>query len=411
MRAQELLHNLFASTCEIDKRIKTSLFSAAEALIRCRVLSINALGRALSSSAYVKHCIKRMDRLFGNKILHEEINIFYKNMSHCYLKNTTRPIIIVDGSGLTPCGTYHFLRAAIPVNGRSLTLYDEIHSINTLNKEKTHLNFLRCLKELIPPDCKPIIITDAGFRNTWFRKIIALGWDYIGRIRHQTQYCEEKQETWRPAKNLYARAKLKAVSLGRVVLAKTNPLSCYLYLIKQKKKYRIRCNLTGKKIQCSASLKHAKRGNEPWLLASLIADTDLRAEEIISLYQKRMQIEESFRDLKNTRNGLGLRHCRSYTPARLSVALLIANLSILALWLFGLTARCKNLHYSFQANTEKNRNVLSNIIIGWQVLLRPEIKFNKKELMATLTGAKWGLFYENLWGFARVRRQVCLRHT
>jgi hypothetical protein len=390
MRAQELLHNLFASTCKIDKRIKTTLFSAAETLIRCRVLSINALGRALSSPAYVKHCIKRMDRLFGNKSLHEEINTFYKNMSHHYLKNTTRPIIIVDGSGLTPCGTYHFLRAAIPVNGRTLTLYDEVHTTNTLNKEKTHLNFLKCLKELIPSDCKPIVITDAGFRNTWFRKITALGWDYIGRIRHQTQYREEKQTAWRPAKNLYTRAKLKATSLGRVVLAKTNPLPCYFYLVKQKKKHRIRCNLAGKKIQCSASLKHAKRGNEPWLLASSIADTELRAKKIIALYQKRMQIEESFRDLKNTRNGLGLRHCRSYTLVRLSVALLIANLSILVLWLFGLAARCTNLHYSFQANTEKNRNVLSNIIIGWQVLWRQEIKFNKKELMATLKMAKWG---------------------
>ena len=83
----------------------------------------------------------------------------------------------------------------------------------------------------------------------------------------------------------------------------------------------------------------------------------MRAEEIISLYKKRMQIEKAFRDLKNTRNGLGLRHCRSCSAARLSVALLIANLSTLVLWLYGLAARRRNLHYSFQSNTEKDKNV------------------------------------------------------
>jgi hypothetical protein len=115
-------------------------------------------------------------------------------------------------------------------------------------------------------------------------------------------------------------------------------LSCYFYLIKQNKKYREKPNLAGKKIQCSASLKHAKRGNEPWLLVSSISDTELKAKEIISLYKKRMQIEEAFRDVKNTRNGLGLRHCRSANPERLGVALLIANLSTLVLRLFGIVA-------------------------------------------------------------------------
>jgi len=86
MRARELLHKFFDSTCQIDKRIKTALFSAAESLIVCRVLSINALGRSLSSSAYIKHCIKRMDRLFGNEILHRHTNVFYKNLNDCYLK-------------------------------------------------------------------------------------------------------------------------------------------------------------------------------------------------------------------------------------------------------------------------------------------------------------------------------------
>ena len=111
MRVRELLHNFFNTTCKIDKRIKEALFAASESLLVCKNLSVNALGRSLSSPDKVKHCIKRMDRLFCNKTLYEHMDIFYKIFIDYYLKNNNRPIIIVDGSGLTPCGTFHFLRA------------------------------------------------------------------------------------------------------------------------------------------------------------------------------------------------------------------------------------------------------------------------------------------------------------
>ena len=50
-----------------------------------------------------------------------------------------------------------------------------------------------------------------------------------------------------------------------------------------------------------------------------------------------MQIKESFRDLKNTSNGLNLRHCCSYEKGRLNVALLIPLIANFILWLAGLT--------------------------------------------------------------------------
>ncbi|WP_369293065.1 transposase, partial [Motilimonas sp. 1_MG-2023] len=34
------------------------------------------------------------------------------------------------------------------------------------------------------------------------------------------------------------------------------------------------------------------------------------AKQVVKLYAKRMQIEESFRDLKSPAYGFGLRHCR-----------------------------------------------------------------------------------------------------
>ena len=102
---------------------------------------------------------------------------------------------------------------------------------------------------------------------------------------------------------------------------------------------------------------------------SLPADT-VTLKQIVAQYKKRMQIEEAFRDLKNTRNGFSLRHCRSFETQRLNVALLIAAIAMSLLWIVGLVAKRQQLHYQYQANTVRHRPVLSIFTIGRQYLGR-----------------------------------------
>ena len=87
---------------------------------------------------------------------------------------------------------------------------------------------------------------------------------------------------------------------------------------------------------CSSSRKHAKSAGEPWLLVTSIEPGKITAKEVISINKLRMQIEEYFRDIKNTKNGFGLRHCRSFNKGRLNIVLLIAAISALLLWMIGL---------------------------------------------------------------------------
>ena len=386
MHAAKLLHDLLDNACQsIDKRLRRTLFEAAGTLAHCKHLSIATLGRHLRRKAKVKHTIKCMDRLFGNSSLNKQSEVVYSGMAALLLKGQKRPSIIIDWSGLTPCGAFHFLRASLAVNGRSLTLYDQAYPLSEYCKERVHKSFLLQLQKLIPADCKPIVITDAGFRNNWFKAIKELGWDFIGRVRNKTQYCMDNESAWMPIKSLYIKATKKPTFVGSVQLAKHNPIACNFHLVKQEKKYREKRNLIGKKVRCSSSIKHEIRENEPWLIATSLSTNDFNSTLVIAIYKKRMQIEEAFRDLKNTRNGFGLRHCRSFRVERLNVALLIASLAMLVLWIFGNAAKQKNMHYSYQANTEKRSNVLSAILIGWQVLIRDEVRFKRSELMATLS--------------------------
>lgn len=385
MHAAKLLHNLFDNACHVvDKRIKRTLFETAATLTQCRQLSIVSLGRSLNRKAKVKHNIKCVDRLFGNKRLHTSRAVFYHEMARQILKNNKAPIVTVDWSGLTRCGAFHFLRASIAVGGRALTLYEQAYPLKECFKDTTHRKFLEVIKNLLPDDCHPIIVTDAGFRNTWFKAIIELGWDFVGRVRNLTRYKEKKLNLWRPIKMLYTQATPIACYIGRVYLAQGNPLDCHLYLIKQKKKNRVKRNLVGKKIQCSTSIKHEERENEPWLIASSLSNEDITAADVMAIYAKRMQIEEAFRDLKNMRNGFSLRQCRSFHTERLNMALLIAALAMFVLWIIGTAAKKRDLHYSFQTNTVKNRNVLSNFMIGWQILIRDQLRLTKSECIAAI---------------------------
>lgn len=385
MRATKLLHDLLDNACHsIDKRLRKTLFSAAETLTRCKQLSISTLGRSLDRSAKVKHSIKCMDRLFGNKTLHKKNALFYQAITRILLKNNFRPVILIDWSGLTPCGAFHFLSASLAVNGRSFPLYDQAYPLKEQMNDKTHKNFLNTLQKMLPDGCIPIIVTDAGFRNPWFKAVLKMKWHFIGRVRNRTQYRNPDQRLWLSIKSLYAQATTKACFLGKVFLSCASPLECYFYIVKNKKKHRVKRNLIGKKVQCSASKKHEKSANEPWLIASSLSDKEISANEVMRIYGKRMQIEETFRDLKNMRHGLGLRHCRSFKVERLNVALLIAALAMLILWLFGVSAKQKKIHYSFQSNTEKRKNVLSNFFIGWQALMRKENKFSLSDLKMAL---------------------------
>ncbi|WP_259331277.1 tyrosine-type recombinase/integrase [Legionella bozemanae] len=56
--------------------------------------------------------------------------------------------------------------------GRGITLYEELHEKQYENNPKIHPQFLEHLKKVIPSQCKPVIVTDAGFKNPWFKAVI-----------------------------------------------------------------------------------------------------------------------------------------------------------------------------------------------------------------------------------------------
>ena len=68
MRAIGILQRILSESLETvhQARIKVVFWAACSLLIGGR-LTLTALGRSAKGKAYPKHCIKRVDRLMGNR--------------------------------------------------------------------------------------------------------------------------------------------------------------------------------------------------------------------------------------------------------------------------------------------------------------------------------------------------------
>jgi len=55
------------------------------------------------------------------------------------------PLIVIDWSDLKADQSLHLLRASLPVGGRSLTLYEEVHKQKDLGNRKVQHRFLQPL--------------------------------------------------------------------------------------------------------------------------------------------------------------------------------------------------------------------------------------------------------------------------
>ncbi len=284
------------------------------------------------------------------------------------------------GQELTTDRDYHLLRASLPAGGRALTLYEEVHSQKNIGSPKVHKTFLRTLQKHLPDTCCPIIITDAGFRNPWFKMVIALGWDYVGRIRNRDLLKPVKSSDWVPCKTLYATATYRARYLGEYTTTRKTPLNSHLYLVRQKAKGRHRYNKDGSITTRGQSEKIAQREKEPWLITTSLQGSQNNAQQIIAYYKTRIQIEESFRDIKSHRVGFSISESLTRNQVRLEILLLIGALATYLAWLTGVFIELKQWHWQYQFSSIKTRRVLSTFFIGCQMAKEGKPELEKEEL-------------------------------
>jgi hypothetical protein len=385
MHASRVLQNSLGSVIAgIDPRRIRSLWLAVEALLAGRRLVLMDLARSFPGAQRVRAPLKRLDRLLGNGHLHGVVERFYGGLIR-QLVRQRRPVILVDWSDLKADQSLHLLRAALPVGGRALTLYEQIHPQSQLGSAAAERQFLRRLQALLPAGTTPIIVTDAGFRQRWFQEVRHCGWHYLGRVRGAVT-VRLADAAWQPLRTLYARATATPQRFSGAALWQSRPWPCRLILLRRPPHGRTAKNHFGQPRRSRRSQKAAAGARDPWLLATSL---NLPSRRIVTLYARRMQIEQSFRDLKSTRYGAAFELSLTRSARRLAVLLLLLALATFVAWLAGLAcvAQQREAHCVPQP---KQRRRYSIMRVGWEALRRTKLphpcttRLHKAALLAAL---------------------------
>lgn len=363
MRASTIVRSLLRSCIDrIHATRLATLLSAVDALVRVGRASLTAIGRALQcSKTTAKHRIKRMDRLLGNVHLQADLPKFYAALVPRLITGMRRPILLIDWTQLRD--VWWALTVAVPFAGRALPVYHQVHRSSGTAPPEVFRRYLRTLKRMLPPSCRPTIIADGGFCRPFWRDCRKLGFDLVVRIRSSGKLTARHSGRHASASEIAKQATSQARSLGLwAVYDSIVGSGVELRVVCAKRVLRPRRKLLG----------YRKRLAQPWVLAT--SRTDLTANEIVGLYAQRMKIEELFRDAKNSRFGWSLSDAGNRSAERFEALLFITSIALIAVTLLGAAAETARCARFFQANTTRRRRVLSAFSLGVSLLIDPVLQ-------------------------------------
>lgn len=359
---------------------RAPLAAAVNALLSGSALSLSRLARTMMGAGTMKAALKRMDRLIGNARIHSEAH----GVAAAMLKTLSRwaqPLVIaIDWSAVAPGGEFAELRAVVSSlgMGRGLTIYQQVYPQSMQGTSKAEFALLECLQGWIEPGCEVVIVTDAGFRQPWFRRIEELGWQWIGRVRGQLEIACA-QGRWSQAGIWMAKATGKASRTIQCALTRKHAWPCDVVLYRNRVVARTHYGRPGHRGTRRANAEARASAREPWLLAHSSGLRRYRPEQIVAMYARRMQIEENFRDTKSTWFGMGLEMSRSRSALRLHALLLIHTLAAFLLWHIGQLAEAEGLHRRFMATTRTAREI-SVVRLGLLLCALPQLPLSAQAL-------------------------------
>ena len=358
-----------------------ALMKAVQALLACRRLILMDMARSWPGAERVRAPLKCLDRLLSNPHLHEQREAFYAAMMR-WLVRQPMPIILVDWSDLHEDCRWQLLRAAMPVGGRSITILDMVFPESMKGSPLAEKQLLQRLRALLPKSVTPILVTDAGFRTPWFRAVARLGWHYVGRLRHRTLIQIDGGD-WFDNRRLLSQASSRPLRFESIRMVANNPWHADLVLYRKPRAGRVQLNRHGTRRRSHTSLKAERRERDPWLLVASCALDRLSARQIVTIYSKRMQIEQSFRDLKCERFGCAFYYSLTRKPERIAALLLIHALATFAAWLAAWSKLSLGALVQYGGIiSERSRRHYSLLRIGWEALRRNDSRYTAASLHA-----------------------------
>jgi Transposase DDE domain len=304
----ELMGEVFGG--EIHAQRIASLSDGVDGVLHAASLGVRAIGHglAVANGLAPRHAIKQVDRLLSNpKLMREEV-------ARCWVRFVVAErkelFVNFDWTEFEDSDQSMIVLGTQTEHGRSTPLVWKTVTHSELKGQRNaHENeLLGLLTDVRPQGVRVTVVADRGFSDIkLYRFLKELGFEYIIRFR-SVVYVEAADGERRNARDWLGVGGRMRVLRGARVTAEGQPVPMVVCVQQQEMQ-------------------------EPWLLTS--SRGDLQGAAIKHLYGKRFTVEETFRDVKNPRLGLGLKQTVMERNDRRDALFLLAVLAHTLLTLLG----------------------------------------------------------------------------
>jgi hypothetical protein len=275
----EWLSSLFAEDMHAKRVL--SLGNAVAGVLEAASLSVHTIGRglALANELDVKNAIKQVDRLLSNAKL--SVWELFPLWVEYLLSERQEAVVALDWTEYDKDGHATIALHLLTNHGRATPLMWKTHEKSTLSSRRNDHEdeLLAYFRQIVPAHVRITLLADRGFGDqALYKSLMGAKLDFVIRFRDVIEVTDAEGNTQAARHWLTPNGRARKLVDVRV---------------------------TGKKTPVPAVVcVRAKQMKEPWCLATSRADLD--ASRIVALYGRRFTIEESFRDTKDPRFGLGL---------------------------------------------------------------------------------------------------------
>ncbi len=312
-----------------SKRVQ-SLALATLGVIHAGSASVRSMGQGLGRARGKdgKHGIKQISRMLSNEAL--DVWRLFEHWVALVLGARKTLVVTLDWTDFDADGHTTVALQVVTRHGRTTPLmWKTVPKKGLAGKRNDYEDeLLSRLREVVPEGVEVTVLADRGFGDVALYEFLTrLGFYYVVRFRGVVHVEDAKGEV--------KKAKEWVPDNGGPRLLKG-------------------ARVTHQRYETGAVVcVRAKAMKEEWCLATNLPNP--KAADVVKLYGKRFRCEETHRDVKDLRFGLGMSAMHLRTPQRRDRLLLVCAMALALLTLLGAAGEATGLDKRFRADTRKAR--------------------------------------------------------
>jgi Transposase DDE domain len=311
------------------KRI-LSVTNAVIGVVNAVSLSIHAIGAGLAqvSGLNAKHAIKQVDRLLSNSAV--GVWALFAHWVPHVVAASQEIVVVLDWTDFDADGHSTIALYVVTAHGRAMPLVWKSVPKERLKDRRNDYEdeVLMRLHEVLPPGVKVTVLADRGFGDKKLSALLKhLGFGFVIRFRGDVTVESRDGEVRAATEWVPPNGRIRPLRGARVTTDRYE-----LALV--------------------ACVK-ARGMKDGWCLA--VHGDRLTGAMAVKLYGRRFTIEETFRDTKDPRYGLGLSATHVRDVGRRDRLLLICAMAMTLLTILGAAGESLGMDRMLKANTVKKR--------------------------------------------------------